>query len=233
MSTLYLVRHGQTEGFVHGSYTHLTDLGIRQSRALGAWFQRMDIRPDALFVGPLERQKQTLKELTGSWENPPEAQVLPDLAEHNAGAVVRAALSQWPSESGPRAELARKAVDKQMSPTEFFEFFREVMRSWSTDELCPDGAIRWDGFQTQIASALGALLSGPPAQSRVAVSSGGAIGVAVAQVLGIRDPATQLELGYAVFNTSVTEIRYSPGRRSLLKFNHTPHLGPNLPPTAV
>lgn len=233
MSTLYLVRHGQTQGFVHGSYTHLTELGVRQSRALGQWFQQMAIRPDAVYVGPLQRQQQTLTELKGLWQPSPETHVLPELAEHNAGEVVRAALEQWPSETGARAKLAQKAAERQMTQAEFFDFFREVMIAWSTDELCPEGAIRWNAFVTQVSSGLDTLLSGPNGQSRLAVSSGGAIGVAVAQILGISDPATMLELGYAVFNTSVTEIRYAPQRRSLLRFNHTPHLGPEIPVTAV
>ena len=233
MSILYLVRHGQTEGFVHGSYKQLTDLGVRQSQALGRWFRDRSIVPDASFVGPLDRQQQTLTEMASQWEACPSPTVLPQLAEHNAGEVVRAAMTDWPSGTGARAALARGAVEGHLHKTEFFDFFREVMHAWSTDELCPPDAIGWSDFRHQVAEGLDHLLSGPTGQTRVAVSSGGAIGVAVAHLLGITNPQTTLELGYAVFNTSVTEIRYAPGRRSLLRFNHTPHLGGDLPPTAV
>ena len=52
VSILYLVRHGQTEGFVHGSYKQLTDLGVRQSQALGRWFRDRSIVPDASSSDP-------------------------------------------------------------------------------------------------------------------------------------------------------------------------------------
>ena len=59
LSTLFLARHGQTRGFLTGSYTDLTDLGVEQARGLGSWVAGMGLRPDVVFVGPLDRHQQT------------------------------------------------------------------------------------------------------------------------------------------------------------------------------
>ena len=69
------------------------------------------------------------------------------------------------------------------------------------------------------------MIDQPGRGQNVAVfSSGGAIGALIAGVLGVRDE-TALQLGYAVQNTGVSELRYSGSRRiSLSRFNSLAHL---------
>ena len=55
------------------------------------------------------------------------------------------------------------------------------------------------------------------------VSSGGPIGVAVAQVLGA-PPEAAIELNMRIRNTAVTEFSFNPKRHSLLSFNSIAHL---------
>jgi hypothetical protein len=71
----------------------------------------------------------------------------------------------------------------------------------------------------------------------VAVTSGGFVGAAVADVLS--DGAGPLSdvvvegLASAVENASVTEIRASGARRTLVRFNSVAHLGDDVPATPL
>ena len=58
MGTLYLVRHGQAS-FGADDYDQLSELGQRQSRRLGAYFQERGLTFEAVITGSLKRQQQT------------------------------------------------------------------------------------------------------------------------------------------------------------------------------
>jgi broad specificity phosphatase PhoE len=59
MGTLYLVRHGQAS-FGADNYDQLSELGLKQSERLGAYFAAKGLQFDAAFTGTLQRQIQTL-----------------------------------------------------------------------------------------------------------------------------------------------------------------------------
>ena len=73
MSTLYLLRHGQTEfnlqGRVQGRCdAPLTPLGIEQAHAAAAWLAEQHVDFDRLCTSPLGRAKTTLGLVRGDLE---------------------------------------------------------------------------------------------------------------------------------------------------------------------
>lgn len=234
MSLLYLVRHGQTAGFVEGSYTDLTEAGAAQSRALGSWFGQQGIRPDALFVGPHARHHHTVAELTTTAKGWPPPAVLRGLAEHDAREVFGQALSAWAGREDEMGVAARSVAAGTASNRGSMSFFREAMAAWIDGRLDVPTATTWPTFRTRTLEAMDQMVStAGDGRTVVAVTSAGTIGAIVAALLKLPDEHGALALGYALFNTSVTEVRFSSRGRTLSRFNSTPHLGPTLPPTSV
>src|SRR5690349_3030336 len=84
MTTLYLFRHGRAQAQAD-DYDQLHEQGELQARLLGAHLARKGQRFDAVYVGPLRRQRETLRlmrqageQVAAEW---PAEQVLDQLAE--------------------------------------------------------------------------------------------------------------------------------------------------------
>lgn len=104
MSTLYLLRHGQTEfnlqGRVQGRCdAPLTPLGIEQAHAAAAWLAERHVDFDRLCTSPLGRAKTTLELVRGDLEaagyrSLPPVEPIDGLMERSYG----------PFEAGPAAD---------------------------------------------------------------------------------------------------------------------------------
>lgn len=230
MSDLFLVRHGQTRGFLVDGYTDLTDVGVRQAQALGAWFEARGIVPTRVVVGPRPRHVQTLSGLVRpGW---PEAVPLDVLDEH-AGMDAMKALLAAEADAPPGLREAVLAGLQTPDQRGVMASFRLLMGAWVEGRLQIPGVESWEAFRARVGRALDQLCAGPSGQTVVAVTSGGVVGCAVADVLGVTSDLTAEALAFAVENTSVTSLRYSGPRRSLHRFNVVSHLGLDVPETAV
>ena len=90
MGTLYLVRHGQAS-FGADDYDHLSELGQRQSRRLGAYFQERRLTFEAVITGSLKRQQQTWRGIAqGMGQAELQHLVWPGLNDYDSRAVIHA-----------------------------------------------------------------------------------------------------------------------------------------------
>lgn len=231
MSTLFLARHGQTRGFLTGSYTDLTDLGVAQARGLGEWVARLEIRPDVVFVGPRDRHLQThdhARAASGSaWPTPVR---LTDLDEHHGFEVVAHLLS---GEGGALGLALRDAVATQ-DRVQILRAFRDMMHAWALGDVRAPNGEDWDAFRVRVARGLDALCGAASSgQTVLAFTSGGFVGVASAILLGLDSPASTVDLAFSVDNTAFSEIRFSAERRTLYRFNAAPHARVDLPLTGI
>lgn len=230
MSVLYLVRHGQTRGFHVDGYTDLTPLGVRQAEALGAWWRERGPRPDRFVVGPRPRHVQTASGVAGpGWPAP---EPCAGLDEH-AGLDVLAAVLEG------RARLddaSRDAILGALGAGDVLRGFRRLLVGWATGAVHVEDAESWPAFRARVGATVKELLA-ERGRTVVAVTSGGFVGAAVADVLS--DGAGPLSdvvvegLASAVENASVTEIRASGARRTLVRFNSVAHLGDDVPATPL
>lgn len=231
MSTLFLARHGQTRGFLTGSYTDLTELGVAQARGFGAWLTSMQIQPDRVFVGPRDRHQQTHDHARdaagGHWPAPTR---LDDLDEHHGFEVVAHLLS---GEGGALGEALRSAVTRQ-DRNQILRVFRDMMHAWARGDVRAPNGEDWDAFRLRVEHALDAVVAASASGETVlAFTSGGFVGVASAILLGVVAPAPTVDLAFSVDNTAFSEVRFCADRRTLYRFNAAPHARADLPLTGI
>ena len=122
MRQLILVRHAQASFFA-AHYDQLSPLGREQARALGEHWAATGTRFTAVYVGPLQRHRQTCDIVAATcrargleW---PDAQLLPELAEHDGLLVARQLLGR----AGPVGAAppdATAAAERERLQREYF-----------------------------------------------------------------------------------------------------------------
>jgi broad specificity phosphatase PhoE len=219
MGVIYVVRHGQA-AFGTENYDQLTEIGFAQTRLLGAYFAKRKIHFDAVFTGTLRRQIETADAIL---ESHPEhsasaREIIPGLDEYKPEAILTALTGE-----SPVMTAAGAARRDPMVVREHFRLLRAALLAWAEDRTRPVDMMPFREFQD---GAVGALIE---ARQRFAdghvlvVSSGGAIGAMVAQVLNA-PAATAVELNLRIRNSSLTEFASTPRRHHLVSFNGLPHL---------
>jgi len=224
---LVLVRHAQAS-IESEHYDQLSPLGERQSRILGEHWARTGLAPDAVFLGPLARHRQTAEQVEDVFKHHgrtwPVAQVLPDFDEHAGMEVVEEALPLVAARDPEVAAWARAMEEEPEQRVQFyFKIFRRLTRLWSMDALPGVSAHEsWSAFRQRIAAGMARMEAGEGVVS-VAFTSAGSMAAAVAHGLELSDVKT-LELSWAVHNTGLSEFIERRGDLVLRTFNALPHL---------
>jgi broad specificity phosphatase PhoE len=219
MGVIYVVRHGQA-AFGTENYDQLTEIGFAQTRLLGAYFAKRKIHFDAVFTGTLRRQIETADAIL---ESHPELsasarEIIPGLDEYKPEAILTAFTGESPIMTAEGAARRDPLVVR-----EHFRLLREALLAWAEDRTRPIDMMPFAEFQD---GAVGALIEARqrfPDGHVLVVSSGGAIGAMVAQVLKA-PAATAVELNLRIRNSSLTEFASTPRRHHLVSFNGLPHL---------
>jgi broad specificity phosphatase PhoE len=216
MSELYLIRHGQAS-FHSDNYDQLNDTGHAQVRTLAEFWQSLGQRFDAVYSGNMQRQRETAQALLPLSASPA-VNILAGFDEYSSGELLKLYRQRFAAEDDldPAADL------KDLR--HFQRVLEGACARWVTAELASAGIEPFTAFKERVRAALDAVMAAHPDGQRVAIaSSGGAIAMAVQSVLGLSD-THGINLHWALFNSSITRIRYSGGRRSLAVFNSVPHL---------
>jgi broad specificity phosphatase PhoE len=223
MGQLTLVRHAQASFFA-ANYDELSPLGREQARALGEHWAATGTRFAAVHVGPLARHHQTCEIVAGVYRarglDWPDAQLLPELDEHDGLKVARQLLGA----ARPQAEESA-AADRERAQREYFRGYARLMRDWAAGAVWAEGAEPWPAFRARAVRALATLCATEPpaAETVVAFSSGGLVSAAVGELLGL-DAEHIIDLSLVLRNTALTEVSWSRTRRRLISFNSLPHL---------
>lgn len=227
---LVLVRHGQASA-LSGDYDQLSDLGREQSRRVGPWLARWAREPAHVLVGPRLRHLQTYEEALRTAEAEgarwPEPEPAPGLDEHHGIQLVHHVGAELVSREDEIGELARAAFAATSDHTRhWLRMFKALMIAWARGEVGHQAVEPWVDFRARVRAVLedAARREG----TVIAFTSGGAIGVAVGEVLGLDDAqggdARTLDLCWAVRNASVHEISFSRRSATLVSFNGVAHL---------
>lgn len=215
MGVLLLVRHGQAS-LGAANYDQLSELGHRQARATGARLARADLVVDRVTCGALARQRDTAAAVMA---------MMPDLAP-GSGLVVDDRLDEYDhvgvlaglfgaDASAVSVEGANAGgPERGLQPA-----LDEAIARWATADA--GYAESHDAFIDRVHAVLGDLTGLPGCT--LAVTSGGVIAVACAQVLGL--PVDQWPvLARIIVNGSVTKIISGRTGTNLLTFNDYAHL---------
>jgi broad specificity phosphatase PhoE len=220
MGVIYVVRHGQA-AFGTEHYDRLTEIGFNQARLLGAHFSRRKVKFDAVYTGTLRRQIETADAILESHPelDPSAREIIPGLDEYKPEAILTAFMGK-PFETSASAGAARR---DPLVIREHFRLLREALIAWAEDRTQPQDMMPFGQFQEAAVGALVQARQRHPDGHVLVVSSGGAIGAMVSQVLNA-PPATAVELNLRIRNSSLTEFASTPRRHHLVSFNGLTHL---------
>jgi broad specificity phosphatase PhoE len=238
VSTLYLIRHGQASYGV-ANYDRLSPLGIRQAHAVGAELAGSPLHAeplDALYAGPLERQRTTAEHLHATalagGRSLPAITILPELTEYPAFELLRHWVPKLVAEDPSYGPLAAGGAELPEMTRLLDRAFDHIIGRWGRGELVVEGVESIADFVARVRRGLETIVTSHGAGARVAaVTSGGVIGVALQLALGL-DPQRTMDTMRMVRNASISEFvwrsdgfAWRPGDFSMVGFNHVHHLG--------
>jgi broad specificity phosphatase PhoE len=227
MTLLHLIRHGRASA-PEADYDQLHAIGEQQARLLGAHLAARRQRYDGVYVGPLKRQRETLRlmrEGAGEWSAQwPQAHVLDGLAEGPFEVLMKVYLRPRikidPELQALRARMAERDEAAQMDALN--GMFNRMIALWRAGEIsAPDlETASVFGARVRAAQAEIARREGPERHVAV-VTSNGVIGELLHEVARLERP----ESGRLRFhNTSVSLIELRPEGARLHAQNVTEHL---------
>lgn len=211
MALVLLVRHGQAS-FGSDHYDRLSSLGRQQARWLGEHLLSSGASPVRVVSGALDRQKHTAEEILAAMGSAHRVEVDPGLDEYHGEAL-------YACHTGGADPFAHQNRDRQ----DYWRTFRAAMQAWAEDRL-PGVPESWTGFGQRVLTAIRSAVHGTGRDDRVLiVSSGGAIGRAVSEIMGA-PAAAAIELNLQFRNTGVCELIAGTRTLRLLSYNNVPHL---------
>lgn len=223
MGQIYLVRHGQAS-FGAADYDQLSELGLAQSRALGAWFNELRLPFSHVVSGELKRQRQTAQacmamlaedlQPSGPWQDDPA------FNEYDHREVL---VRQRPEFADPAA-VERFLVHSSNPRAAFQDVFAAAMSRWMSGRHDGEYSETWLQFRARCVDGLRRLTERPGrAQSMIVFTSGGVIATLCQHVLGMGDRETA-RLNWGLVNCGVTRLLFQPGQVSLNYLNNHAHL---------
>jgi broad specificity phosphatase PhoE len=231
VSVALFIRHGKASAFGSSTdYDQLSPPGVEQSEKLGEWLAQQGLSVDAVFVGPRKRHAQTLAAVVGVLSarglGVPEATLLSELDEHDGMSLVFKTLPQLAADDpGLRAVVETMARGEQPSPDDVLGAFKRITRRWVLGEVGHSEVESWADFRARVGRAMVRIGAVGRGKTALVFTSAGAVASAVADALALRDEQRVLDLSWALYNGSVTELDFTENRWGLRSFNSTAHLG--------
>jgi len=212
MALVYFVRHAQASFGSH-NYDQLSELGRQQARWLGEWFAAHDVRFRRVLAGTLVRQQDTAREILAATGGDAGAiETHGGLNEYQGEAI-------WAAHTRGGDPIAAQRADYKA----YWRTFRDAMEAWSEDRLTgvPES---WGEFGARVRDALQTATRDTAREdSLLVVSSGGAIGRAIADIVGSPSKVA-IEFNLQFRNTGFCELISGGGAMRMLSFNAIPHL---------
>ncbi len=229
MSKLYFFRHAQAS-YGAANYDQLSPKGEEQSAILGEYLVEKNYQFDKIFVGPLERQKQTFEIVSNIYKK--NNKTLPNpisvegLREHRGPGAMRKYLPEL-LKTNPQikkwyAEIEENPKLMKRNSLLTFQYF---MDEWSLGNIVVPDVQSWAEFRAAVKGGLVTILENTgKGETIAAFSSGGTISAITAEALNIQDERMVSNMNFSVRNTSFTSFLFSKNQFNLLSFNELPHL---------
>ncbi|XYH93740.1 histidine phosphatase family protein [Sorangium sp. So ce1128] len=229
MSRMLIVRHGQASAGSE-NYDVLSSVGVMQSRRLGAWLVQRSIHLDAIWCGPLQRQRDTARHLVAAAAEAghrfPEPIVMDEFSELPAIEIVRHALTRLREEAAARPELEGAGGRDGAAPRqdEIAPMAELALVQWANGRLDAGDLESFTAFEARVRRGLDRVKRAANEGQRVAVvSSAGPVAVAMRLALNL-DSTLTIRLGGVVSNSSITELCFRSEHPKLIAFNVVSHL---------
>jgi broad specificity phosphatase PhoE len=223
MGQILLVRHAQAS-FGGADYDQLSDLGIEQSRLLGAWFANRGRRIDLAVTGSLKRHRQTAEACIAVLPDalkPPGARCIDaDFDEYDADEVVIRHRPEFADQT-----MLQRHLNESSNPHHAFHgIFSAAMERWMRGDRDCEYRESWRAFYGRCVAALNRLIAeAGPSRTGIVFTSGGPIAAICQHLLELPDRRA-FDLNLSLVNSAVTGLLYQPGRISISYLNNFAHL---------
>ncbi len=220
MTEIYFIRHGQAS-FGSDNYDCLSDLGICQAELLGDYFNRLNIRFQAVYSGSLERQIDTAKIVSKrlSPGSRPELCITGKFDEFDAEAMITSQIDGIVRED---PSLAATAASFESDFDSYKLMFDRAIKRMMAGRS--KGSKSLETFITAIRKGIDQVVRENGTSKKVAVfTSGGTISAVMQLALNLSLEET-VRLGWEIFNTSVSIFNYRKKKLGLKTFNSVAHL---------
>jgi broad specificity phosphatase PhoE len=213
MATVLMVRHGQA-AFGSDHYDRLSDRGRQQARWLGEHLAALGHAPVRAVAGTLARQRDTAVEILHAMGLSQSVRLQQD-----------AGLNEYDDDSIYRAHTAGadQLEHQRRDFRDYWRTFRAAMQRWSDNDLV--GVTEsWGEFGARVRRAVDEVCAGSAREDiLLVVSSGGAIGRLIADLLGAPAQAA-IELNLQCRNTGLCELIAGRDTLRVMSFNGIAHL---------
>jgi broad specificity phosphatase PhoE len=221
---IYMIRHGQAS-FGQKNYDKLSQKGISQMQALSVYWADISLRIDAVYSGPLERQKVSALEVVRSYrkfgKKIPDAVVVQDLTEFDYLSVLTSQVPDMVKEDPSLNDDLQRIYTDEVS---FKRVFEGAIIRWVSGRFDKPGVETWGDFSSKTCKALTDMASAHGSGKNIMVfTSGGCIAAALQLSLGLSNEHA-VRLNWQIINSSVTRFKYSRKRIILGGFNAIAHL---------
>jgi broad specificity phosphatase PhoE len=224
MGEIYLIRHGQAS-FGDEDYDRLSPIGFRQSEVLADHLVSQEVRFDAVYSGPLKRQRDTARafceRFTGQSPSLGTPTVLEAFSEYDARGLIEARLRL----GRDRQTTSPSDLDRMRGNKKAFQaYFAETVNGWLSGDYDDLGVEPWPAFCRRVAEGVRRISKDNGRGRRVAVfTSGGPICAVLKMALGLSGPMA-IALSWQTMNASLTGVKYKGEQLALSFFNNTTHL---------
>ena len=224
MRTLYLIRHGQAS-FGHENYDRLSETGFRQMKILAGHLAATGCRVDAVYSGPLERQKssaeQVIRRCRELKKQMPGMMICPDLSEYDYKAVLS---SQLPDMIAADPAIEEMLKNIYTDAAAFQQVFEGAIMRWVSGKFDKPGVRTWADFSSRVYQTLSDISSRHGNRSIIWVfTSGGVITASLQAALKLTSRRAT-EVGWQLLNASVSRFVCRGNRLTLSGFNDIAHL---------
>ena len=233
MGNLYMIRHGQAS-FGSENYDRLSETGHRQARILAEHLLAIDLVPDALYAGDMERQKDTagaLVRLGRERGKPlPGLQVETAFNEYSSRQII---LSYAEDLAEEEPSFAQDQNGDYLNIPALERLLEKVLLRWLNGGNGKPGITTWEQFRERVASGLKRVIAdNGRGRTILLFTSGGPISAVLQTAMGLSNEET-LRTAWRIANGSVTKFLYNGDRISLASFNETAHLNLQRDPALI
>ena len=219
MAALYFIRHGQAS-FGAADYDQLSQLGERQSIALGGGLRQRKVAFDAVVTGSMRRHIQTSQHCCAALGLTVAPLIMAEFNEYNHHEVLVAQRPEFVDDTA----LAQWLASTENPHKAFQQEFERAVNRWSSGEYDHEYSESWEQFRQRCESGLLQIRKLSEHYKSIAVfTSGGPIASLTGYCLGLDDTKVA-ELSWSVINASLTCFLSNNNKLSLRFFNDYSHL---------
>ena len=192
---------------------------------LGAHLMATGCQIDAIYSGPLERQKSSADEVIRQCRKlgcqMPERVICPDLSEYDYQAVLS---SQLPDMITADPTLGESLKNIYTDGIAFQKVFEGAIMRWVSGKFDKPGVDTWKAFVSNVHQALSDIASKHEGRGTVLVFTSGGVITASLQIALKLTGQRATQVGWQLVNASVTRFTCREKQLTLTGFNDIAHL---------